>query len=197
MRVGAYEFLDTYKAVVGLLPAEFDSARDDNGHGTHITSVLLNSEVGNSMVSSGFVTGYNGVAPGADLVLVAAFDSHGNGTYADVIRGIGVVGSAGLAYADAVARLLGDDRLHLLHHLVAALEGGVAALATSSGQAAQLLALTTLCEAGDHIVATQNLYLRAKIAEIIDYVGEGGSLSDEEEHRRDFMGFLTEYEKRG
>jgi len=41
---------------------------------------------------------------------------------------------------------------------VAALEGGVAALATSSGQAAQLLALTTLCEAGDHIVATQSLY---------------------------------------
>jgi len=41
---------------------------------------------------------------------------------------------------------------------VAALEGGVAALATSSGQAAQFLALTTLCEAGDHIVAASNLY---------------------------------------
>ena len=41
---------------------------------------------------------------------------------------------------------------------VAALEGGVAALATSSGQAAQFLALTTLCEAGDHLVSTSNLY---------------------------------------
>jgi len=41
---------------------------------------------------------------------------------------------------------------------VAALEGGVAAVATSSGQAAQFLALTTLCEAGDHIVAASNLY---------------------------------------
>jgi O-acetylhomoserine (thiol)-lyase len=41
---------------------------------------------------------------------------------------------------------------------VAALEGGVAGLATSSGQAAQFLALTTLCEAGDHIVAASNLY---------------------------------------
>lgn len=41
---------------------------------------------------------------------------------------------------------------------VAALEGGLAALATSSGQAAQLLTLTTLCEAGDRIVATRNLY---------------------------------------
>src|SRR5512136_2896344 len=41
---------------------------------------------------------------------------------------------------------------------VAALEGGVAALATASGQAAQLLALTTLCEAGDNIVSTSYLY---------------------------------------
>ncbi len=41
---------------------------------------------------------------------------------------------------------------------VAALEGGVAAVATSSGQAAQFLALTTLCEAGDQIVSSSNLY---------------------------------------
>jgi O-acetylhomoserine (thiol)-lyase len=41
---------------------------------------------------------------------------------------------------------------------MAALEGGVAAVATSSGQAAQFLALTTLCEAGDEIVASSNLY---------------------------------------
>ncbi len=41
---------------------------------------------------------------------------------------------------------------------VAALEGGVAAVATASGQAAQLLALTTLCKAGDSIVASSKLY---------------------------------------
>ncbi len=41
---------------------------------------------------------------------------------------------------------------------VAALEGGVAGLATSSGQAAQLLALTTLAQAGENIVATSDLY---------------------------------------
>jgi len=41
---------------------------------------------------------------------------------------------------------------------IAALEGGVAAVATSSGQAAQLLALTTLAQAGDHIVSTSYLY---------------------------------------
>jgi len=41
---------------------------------------------------------------------------------------------------------------------VAALEGGVAALATASGQSAQFLALTTLAEAGDNIVSGSSLY---------------------------------------
>src|SRR6056297_1155660 len=41
---------------------------------------------------------------------------------------------------------------------VAALEGGVAALATASGQSAQFLALTTLAEAGDNIVSSSTLY---------------------------------------
>ena len=41
---------------------------------------------------------------------------------------------------------------------IAALEGGVAAVATSSGQAAQLLAFTTILEAGDEIVSTSFLY---------------------------------------
>ncbi len=41
---------------------------------------------------------------------------------------------------------------------VAALEGGVAALATASGQAAQLLAITTLAQAGDNIVSGSALY---------------------------------------
>jgi O-acetylhomoserine (thiol)-lyase len=41
---------------------------------------------------------------------------------------------------------------------IAALEGGVAALATASGQAAQFLALTSLLQAGDHLVAAATLY---------------------------------------
>jgi O-acetylhomoserine/O-acetylserine sulfhydrylase len=41
---------------------------------------------------------------------------------------------------------------------IAALEGGVAALATASGQAAQLLAITNLAQAGDNIVSTSYLY---------------------------------------
>src|SRR5512135_1468263 len=41
---------------------------------------------------------------------------------------------------------------------VAALEGGVAALATASGQAAQFLALTNIAQAGDNVVSTSLLY---------------------------------------
>lgn len=41
---------------------------------------------------------------------------------------------------------------------VAALEGGVAALATASGQAAQLLAIANIAQAGDNIVSTSYLY---------------------------------------
>jgi O-acetylhomoserine (thiol)-lyase len=41
---------------------------------------------------------------------------------------------------------------------VAALEGGAAALATASGQAAETLAITTLTNAGEEIVSTTSLY---------------------------------------
>ena len=41
---------------------------------------------------------------------------------------------------------------------LAALEGGVGALVTSSGQAAETLAILTLAKAGDHIVSSSSLY---------------------------------------
>ena len=41
---------------------------------------------------------------------------------------------------------------------IAALEGGVAALLTSSGQAANFYAVFNICEAGDHIVAASTIY---------------------------------------
>lgn len=41
---------------------------------------------------------------------------------------------------------------------VAALEGGVAAVAASSGQSAQFMTIAALAHAGDNIVSTSNLY---------------------------------------
>jgi O-acetylhomoserine (thiol)-lyase len=46
----------------------------------------------------------------------------------------------------------------VLEQRIASLEGGVAALAASSGHAAQAQAIFTLCEAGDHIVSSSRLY---------------------------------------
>lgn len=41
---------------------------------------------------------------------------------------------------------------------IAALEGGIAAMLTSSGQAANFYAIFNICEAGDHLVCAANLY---------------------------------------
>lgn len=41
---------------------------------------------------------------------------------------------------------------------IAALEGGVAAMLTSSGQAASFYAVFNLCEAGDHFISSCNIY---------------------------------------
>ncbi|MDO4714819.1 MAG: PLP-dependent transferase [Bacteroidales bacterium] len=41
---------------------------------------------------------------------------------------------------------------------IAALEGGAAAMLTSSGQAANLYAILNLCEAGDNFITTNNIY---------------------------------------
>ena len=59
-----------------------DHNSDANGHGGHVTSIIANREV-YSHTQASF-----GVAPGADLVVVKAFGRDGQGTYADVIRGI-------------------------------------------------------------------------------------------------------------
>src|SRR5437764_12236864 len=46
----------------------------------------------------------------------------------------------------------------VLEERVASLEGGVAALAVSSGQAAQFLAITTIAQPGDQIMAASTHY---------------------------------------
>ncbi len=72
--------------------------------------------------------------------------------------------------ADHAARLFGlqefgniytrimNPTTDVFEQRVAALEGGLAAVATASGQAAQLLTFTTLLETGDNIVSTSYLY---------------------------------------
>ena len=46
----------------------------------------------------------------------------------------------------------------VLEERIAALDGGVGAIATASGQAAMHLAVATICSAGDHILSSRSLY---------------------------------------
>jgi O-acetylhomoserine (thiol)-lyase len=53
---------------------------------------------------------------------------------------------------------ISNPTVAVLEERVAALEGGVGAVATASGQAALHLAIVTLMDAGSHIVASKSLY---------------------------------------
>jgi O-acetylhomoserine (thiol)-lyase len=53
---------------------------------------------------------------------------------------------------------IGNPTVDVLEKRIAQLEGGVAAVATASGQAAITLAIVTLAKAGDHLIAGTNLY---------------------------------------
>ena len=53
---------------------------------------------------------------------------------------------------------ISNPTVAVLEERVAALEGGTAAIATSSGMSANFLAVMTLCEAGDHLVVSSQLY---------------------------------------
>ncbi len=53
---------------------------------------------------------------------------------------------------------ISNPTVAVLEERMAALEGGRAAVAAATGQSAQMVALLTLCEAGDHIVAASTLY---------------------------------------
>ncbi len=61
------------------------------------------------------------------------------------------------AFGNIYSRLT-NPTVDVFERRIAALEGGVAAVAVSSGQAAQTLAILNLAEAGDNIVASQSLY---------------------------------------
>lgn len=63
-----------------------------------------------------------------------------------------------LTASDAFYTRLGNPTVDAVEKKIADLEGGVGALCTSSGQAASMLAVLNIAQAGDHIVCTQAVY---------------------------------------
>ncbi|RIB19629.1 O-acetylhomoserine/O-acetylserine sulfhydrylase [Gigaspora rosea] len=53
---------------------------------------------------------------------------------------------------------MSNPTMQVFEKRIAALEGGSSALATSSGQAAQFIAIATICVTGDNIISTSYLY---------------------------------------
>jgi O-acetylhomoserine (thiol)-lyase len=53
---------------------------------------------------------------------------------------------------------ISNPTVNAFEERMASLEGGIGAVATSSGQAAEFLTAVCLCDAGDHIVASSSLY---------------------------------------
>jgi O-acetylhomoserine (thiol)-lyase len=60
-------------------------------------------------------------------------------------------------YGNIYSRL-GNPTVAVFEERMASLEGGIGAVATSSGQAAEFLVISALCGAGDHVVSSAQLY---------------------------------------
>ena len=113
--------LATYRAVLGAAPDEFDSARDDNGHGSHTASTAA----GNSGVAAtlyGMPAGtISGIAPRAHIIAYKGL-GNGGGFTSDLAAaidqavedGVDVInysigGGAGAVSADELAFLFAAD----------------------------------------------------------------------------------------
>jgi hypothetical protein len=119
--IGAYQMLDTYRALIGAAPDEFDSARDDNGHGSHTASTTA----GNAGVAAtlyGMPAGtISGIAPRAHVIAYKGLGNRGGFTSdlaaaidQAVADGVDVInysigGGAGGVGADELAFLFAAD----------------------------------------------------------------------------------------
>lgn len=119
--LGARQMLETYRALIGAEDFEFDSARDDNGHGTHTASTAAgNADVPASVGVHDLGT-VSGVAPRARVIAYKGLGALG-GFSSDlaaaidqaVADGVDVInysigGGPGLLGADEIAFLFAAD----------------------------------------------------------------------------------------
>ncbi len=119
--IGAREELATYRAVIGADPDEYDSARDDEGHGTHTASTAA-GDAGVDATVLGIPRGkVSGIAPRAQVVAYKALGNLG-GFSSDLAAaidqavedGVDVVnysigGGASLTGADDISFLFAAD----------------------------------------------------------------------------------------
>jgi len=91
--IGARQVMPTYRLLIGADPDEFDSARDDNGHGTHTASTAAgNADVVASVLGSDPQT-ISGIAPRAHVI---------------AYKGLGNLGGFGSDLAAAIDQAVAD-----------------------------------------------------------------------------------------
>ena len=119
--IGARQMLDTYRVLNGAGPDEYDSARDDNGHGTHTASTAAgNGDVAAALYGEELPS-VGGIAPRAHVIAYKGLGDLGGFTSdlaaaidQAVADGVDVInysigGGAGAPSADDIAFLFAAD----------------------------------------------------------------------------------------
>jgi subtilisin family serine protease len=119
--IGARQMLATYRAVLGAAADEFDSARDDSGHGTHTASTSAGNAGVNATAFGLPAATISGIAPRAHVISYKGLGNLGGFTSdlaaaidQAVLDGVDVInysigGGAGLPSADEVAFLFAAE----------------------------------------------------------------------------------------
>ena len=85
--VGAARFMNTYDVLIGLLPGEFPTARDDDGHGTHTASTAGGNYGVEANLLDRLFYDISGVAPRAHISAYKCLGESGGFT-SDLVAGI-------------------------------------------------------------------------------------------------------------
>ncbi len=119
--VGARQVLGTYRFFIGAEADEFDSARDDDGHGTHTASTAAGNAGVDAHIFGQDLGTVSGIAPRARVIAYKALGNLGGFT-SDLVEAIdqavadgvdvinySVGGGAGLTTGDAISFLFAAD----------------------------------------------------------------------------------------
>ncbi len=119
--IGARQMLATYREVSGAEPDEFDSARDDDGHGTHTASTAAGNAGVEAQIFGKNYGEVSGIAPNAHVIAYKAL-GNGGGFTSDLVSAIdqavadgvdvinySVGGGPGLDGGDAIAFLFATN----------------------------------------------------------------------------------------
>jgi subtilisin family serine protease len=119
--IGARQMLDTYRALIGADPGEFDSARDDIGHGTHTASTAAGNFDVDAEIFGNDLGAVSGIAPRAHVIAYKGLGDLGGFT-SDLVSaidqavadGVDVInysigGGPGIDGADSIAFLFAAD----------------------------------------------------------------------------------------